>query len=187
MGRTSCIIYLCQDRNPQRVVLSAAFSVAAWRLSRKNGLIVPHSGAYADPGNDRIIFTLEVQWGMPPVLGPEPTYGPSLMQASFVKWQKLVMPTIRRVYPTLMAAQLVGVQPMSTPTSLRFYINARWQSAQSIAQYDCRINVAYNGRGKFWMTNYHGNQLYVGSKFRVTQAALAVAQRAVRDFVNRSC
>ena len=38
------------------------------------------------------------------------------------KFEKLSFPTIRNVYPSLIASKLVSVQPMTQPTGVTFYL-----------------------------------------------------------------
>jgi len=41
---------------------------------------------------------------------------------------KVMIPLIRRTFPSLIASQLVGVQPMSGPVGLSFAMNHRYGS-----------------------------------------------------------
>lgn len=47
-------------------------------------------------------------------------------------FSKLSLPLVSRSYPKLIADALVGVQPMSTPSSLIFYIRYRYKLGQTV-------------------------------------------------------
>jgi len=42
---------------------------------------------------------------------------------------RISIPLVRRIYPQLIAADLIGVQPLSEPTGLQYYM--RWRHAEN--------------------------------------------------------
>ena len=45
---------------------------------------------------------------------------------------KVIIPMIRRVFPELIAAEIVGVQPMSAPTGVAFALDAKYSNKRYI-------------------------------------------------------
>ncbi|MCW3977151.1 MAG: hypothetical protein NWE77_04390, partial [Candidatus Bathyarchaeota archaeon] len=55
------------------------------------------------------------------------SYGASQGQGNDIApFQHYLLPLVRRVYPNLIANELVGVQPMTSPASLVFYLKYRY-------------------------------------------------------------
>jgi len=60
-------------------------------------------------------------------------------------FQKFAFPLVRRVYPKLLANQLVGVQPMQGPVSQVFYLGNDRASGTDIQTVYSKFNLTYRG------------------------------------------
>jgi hypothetical protein len=95
------------------------------------GIDSPHSRV-----NTAILLENESQRGSQHVMNEDtqsgqPGGGPAFGQqvgagSDIAPFQHYLLPLVRRVYPSLIANELVGVQPMTSPASLVFYLKYRY-------------------------------------------------------------
>jgi hypothetical protein len=70
-------------------------------------------------------------WGYEPLSKKKVFFKKWLRDRSFIDiydFKRISIPLVRRVYPSLIANSLVGVQPLSAPSSLVYYLRFRYAS-----------------------------------------------------------
>lgn len=70
-----------------------------------------------------------------PVGGGTPSVPSAAQDSGIARFKPIAMPLIARVFPELVANELVGVQPMFTPVGLAYALRYRYQTAQGGASF----------------------------------------------------
>lgn len=89
---------------------------------------------------------------------------------------KVIMPLIRKVMPSLIASQIVGVQPMSSPMGEIWGMDTLYRRFQIISQYELDT-------GEIWYKVTVTNEIQAwleetfneGVDFRITESDYAIA------------
>ena len=105
--------------------------------------------------------------------------------ANIADFTRFALPLIRKSYPKLIADNLVGVQPMSQPASLIFYIRYRYAltKGQTVAGTQImRQNTSQNyARNNGWALDpYYSSQQVVGESADITGSPLVHVQTTLQ-------